>query len=142
MPRICDYEGSQYRTDFWQGQNREYEDRVERAAMRKLLPPTGARLLEVGAGFGRLADLYQGYDQVVLTDYARTQLEEARRFLGNDERFVFVVADVYKMPFVSNLFDALSMVRVMHHLVDIPAALTELHRIIAPRRYGRGRTRQ
>lgn len=132
MPRICDYEGSRYRTDFWEGQNRAYEDQVERVAMRKLLPPRGERLVELGAGFGRLADLYQGYQQVILTDYARTQLEEAQKCLGNDGRFILVVADVYHLPFVDNLFDTLTMVRVMHHLADVPAALTELHRIIAP----------
>ncbi|MBN1218281.1 MAG: methyltransferase domain-containing protein [Anaerolineae bacterium] len=132
MPRICDYEGSRYRTDFWEGQKREYEDHVERIALQKLLPPSGERLIEIGAGFGRLADLYQGYQQIVLTDYARTQLEEARAYLGDDDRFTYVVADVYQLPFVDNLFDALTMVRVMHHLADVPAALTELHRIIAP----------
>lgn len=132
MTRICDYEGSQYRTNFWQGQNREYENRVERIAMQKLLPPYGSRLIEVGAGFGRLADLYQGYDEVILTDYARTQLEQARDYLYDDRRFKFVVADVYNMPFVGNLFDALTMVRVMHHLVDVPVALSELYRLIAP----------
>jgi ubiquinone/menaquinone biosynthesis C-methylase UbiE len=130
VTRICDYEGSRYRTDFWEGQNREYEDLVERVAMRSLLPPAGGRLLEIGTGFGRLVDLYGGYRQVVLTDYARTQLEEARRYLGDDERFIFVVADVYQLPFVDSLFNALTMVRVMHHLAEVPAALAELHRVL------------
>jgi ubiquinone/menaquinone biosynthesis C-methylase UbiE len=132
LPRICDYEGSQYRTDFWENQNRSYENKVERVAMQTMLPPAGRRLVEVGAGFGRLVDLYQGYEQVVLTDYARTQLEEAQAYLGADDRFVFVVADVYNMPFVDNLFDTLTMVRVMHHLVNVPLALRELQRIMAP----------
>ncbi|RME75950.1 MAG: methyltransferase domain-containing protein [Chloroflexi bacterium] len=132
MPRICDYEGSKYRTEFWETSNRRYEDQVERVAMRRLLPPSGRRILEVGAGFGRLADLYAGYEQVVLMDYARSQMEEAQRYLGRQSRFVFVVADVYRLPFVDNLFDTLTMVRVMHHLVDVPAALAELHRVIAP----------
>ena len=73
--------------------------------MQKFLPPRGKRLIEIGAGFGRLADLYNGYQQIVLTDYARTQLEEAQDYLGNTDRFTYVVADVYKMPFVDNLFD-------------------------------------
>lgn len=131
MTRICDYEGSRYRYDFWESGARQYEDLVERIAIRHLLPPTGKRLLEVGAGFGRLADLYDGYNQVVLMDYARTQLEEAQNFLGERaERFIFVVADVYKMPFEASAFDALVMVRVMHHLVDVPAALKELNRVV------------
>ncbi len=132
MPRICDYEGSRYRADFWEDQNRAYEDGVERVALQKLLPPQGERLVEIGAGFGRLADLYRGYRQVVLVDYARTQLEEAQQYLGETDNFIFVVADVYRLPFVDNLFDTLTMVRVMHHLVDVPAALAELHRIVKP----------
>ena len=129
MPRICDYEGSQYRTEFWENQNRAYEDLAERIAIRKMLPSHGKRIIEVGAGFGRLVDLYDGYEQIVLMDYARTQLEEAQRFLGHDDRFIFVVADVYQMPFVESLFDALVMIRVMHHLADVPAALNEIYRI-------------
>jgi ubiquinone/menaquinone biosynthesis C-methylase UbiE len=132
LPRVCDYEGSRYRTDFWEGQNRKYEDSIERVAMQKLLPQQGQRLIDIGAGFGRLADLYQGYQQVILNDYARTQLEEARNYLGSDNRFIYVVSDVYNMPFVDNLFDTLTMVRVMHHMVDVPAALVELHRLLAP----------
>jgi SAM-dependent methyltransferase len=133
LPQVCDYEGSRYRTDFWENQNRQYEDLAERIALKHLLPPTGKRLVEIGAGFGRLVDLYEGYDQIILMDYARTQLEEAQRYLGQDDRFIYVVADVYRMPFVDHLFDAVVMVRVMHHLVDVPAALSELYRIVNPR---------
>ena len=55
-PPICDYEGSNYRTEFWEGRGRNYEDRVERIALERLLPPGGRRMLEVGAGFGRLTN--------------------------------------------------------------------------------------
>ena len=55
-PPILDYDGTgkaSYRADFWEGQGREYEDRVERAALERLLKPSsGERLLELGAGFG------------------------------------------------------------------------------------------
>lgn len=131
MTRICDYEGSQYITEFWGGGKRRYEDLAERVAIKKMLPPKGKNIIEVGAGFGRLADLYLGYEKVVLVDYARTQMEEARRYLNDDERFVFVVADVYELPFVDNLFDSLVMVRVMHHLENVSEALLELKRINA-----------
>jgi len=132
MPRICDYEGSGYRADFWESQNRAYEDGVERVAISKLLPRTGKRIIEIGAGFGRLADLYMGYEQVVLLDYARTQLEEAQRYLGENAHIIYVVADVYNLPFRDNLFDTLTMIRVMHHLTAVKSALTELYRIIRP----------
>jgi len=127
---ICDYEGSRYRYDFWEGQGREYEDLAERIALRALLPPAGDVLIEIGAGYGRLADLYAGYQRVVLLDYARSQLEEAQRYLPHPERYTFVVGDVYRLPFVDGLFDALVMVRVMHHLSDVPAALAEIGRVM------------
>jgi SAM-dependent methyltransferase len=79
-----------------------------------------------------LADLYEGYQHIILVDYARTQLEEAQRYLGHDPRISYVVADVYRLPFIDNVFDTLTMVRVMHHLADVPAALAEIHRIMIP----------
>jgi len=31
-PPVCDYEGSDYRSRFWEGQGRDYEDQAERIA--------------------------------------------------------------------------------------------------------------
>ena len=131
MAEICDYEGSSYRTDFWEGRGREYEDLVERIALQKLLPCRGGRLIEIGAGYGRLADLYDGYDEVLLLDYALSQLRQARERLG-DDRFVYVAADLYKLPLVDSCLDTAVMVRVMHHVHNPPAALSEISRVLMP----------
>lgn len=131
-PPVCDYEGSDYRARFWQGQGRDYEDQVERIALRRLLPPTGMTLLDVGAGFGRLANEYQGYRRVVLFDYSRSLLREAQTHLGNDPRYVFVAGNWYDMPFVDGLFDALVQVRTLHHAADAPALFRELARVARP----------
>ncbi len=133
---VCDYEGSRYSTEFWT-QEREYEDRAERIALKKLVPPGGGTLIEIGAGAGRLADLYLGYERIVLMDYARSTLVEARervmaRFPGHATRFRFVVADLYVLPFVEGLFDTATMVRVMHHVADVPAALAGIAAILKP----------
>lgn len=127
---VIDYEGSQYRADFWVGQGRQYEDAVERLALQRLLPAHGGRIAEIGAGFGRLADLYRGYEQVVLFDYSRTLLQEAARDLGEDARFVFVAGNIYSLPLASGVLDSLVMVRVMHHLANVPAALEQLRRVM------------
>jgi ubiquinone/menaquinone biosynthesis C-methylase UbiE/DNA-directed RNA polymerase subunit RPC12/RpoP len=127
---VMDYEGSQYRADFWVGQGRAYEDATERLALQRLMPAHGGRLAEIGAGFGRLADLYRGYEQVILFDYSRTLLQDAARELGGDTRFVFVAGNVYTLPLASNILDTLVMVRVMHHLADVPAALAQLRRLL------------
>lgn len=129
-PPIMDYEGSRWREEFWRG--REYEDAVERIALHALLPPTGKRLVEIGAGFGRLADLYRGYEQVILLDYARSMLMDARERLGNDPRFIFVAADLYNLPFADNALDTALTIRVLHHVADIPNAFTEIARAVRP----------
>ncbi len=129
-PPVIDYEGSGYRTDFWEGQGRNYEDATERLALQRLLPPQGRRIAEIGAGFGRLADLYLGYDQIVLFDYSRTLLQEAVTRWGSDPRFVFVAGNLYQLPLAQGSLDALVMVRVMHHLADVQRALSEIHRVL------------
>lgn len=132
MTEICDYEGSSYRTDFWEGQGRQYEDMAERLALRKLLPPAGARLVEIGAGFGRLVDLYDGYRQVVLLDYSKSMLRQAQHLLGRGGKYIYVAASLYGMPFVDSLFDTTVTVRVLHHVQNIPAAFQEIQRVLRP----------
>lgn len=127
---ICDYEGTSYRARFWEGQGREYEDLAERIAIQGLLPARGGRLLEIGAGFGRLADLYQGYDQVVLLDYAVSGLREAQERLSGSDRYLFVAADLYNLPLAPGTCDVVVTVRVLHHVADIPAALQEIARVL------------
>ena len=129
---ICDYEGTSYRARFWEGQGRDYEDLAERIALRRLLPPRGRRLLEVGAGFGRLADLYGGYDQVILLDYARSGLREAQQRLGRSSRFLYVAADLYHLPLAPATCDTVITVRVLHHVADVPAALAEIAAALRP----------
>jgi SAM-dependent methyltransferase len=129
-PPVIDYEGSPYRTAFWEGQGRDYEDAAERLALQRLIPPTGKRIAEIGAGFGRLADLYLGYEQIILFDYSRTLLQEAVAKWGKDPRFVFVAGNIYQLSLAKASLDALVMVRVMHHLADVPRALQQIHRVL------------
>ncbi|MDX1664919.1 MAG: methyltransferase domain-containing protein [Candidatus Promineifilaceae bacterium] len=131
-PPVCDYEGSDYRTRFWEGTGRGYEDQVERIALRRLMPPRGQTLLDVGAGFGRLAEEYRGYERVVLFDYSRSLLREAQARLQHDPRFIFVAGNWYEMPFVEGLFETMVQVRTLHHAADVPALFAELGRVAAP----------
>ncbi len=131
-PPICDYEGSNYRTEFWEGRGRNYEDRVERIALERMLPPGGRRMLEVGAGFGRLTDEYDAFDQVVLLDYSLSQLQYAQENLGRSARYVYVAADAYHLPFHPGVFDTVTMVRVIHHMANVEAVLSQVRRVLIP----------
>jgi ubiquinone/menaquinone biosynthesis C-methylase UbiE len=127
---ICDYEGSDYQTSFWDQAGRDYEDQAEAIALRRLLPPGGDLLLETGAGAGRNTPRYTGYRHIVLLDYSLSQLQAARQRLGADEQFIYVAGDAYNLPFVSGLFDTATMIRVIHHMADAPHALGDQRRVL------------
>jgi len=131
-PPICDYEGSDYQTRFWEKGGREYEDRSEAIALKRLLPKGGDLLLELGAGAGRNTPRYKNFRRLVLLDYSRTQLKQAQEFLGPSEQYVFVAADIYRLPFVDGLFDAATMIRTLHHMADAPAALRQVRNVLHP----------
>jgi ubiquinone/menaquinone biosynthesis C-methylase UbiE len=131
-PPVCDYEGSDYQQSFWEAGRRDYEDAVEAIALKRLLPPGGTFMLELGAGAGRNTHRYQNYDRIALLDYSRSQLEQARNRLGDSHRFVYVAADVYRLPFVSGLFDGSTMIRTLHHMAAPEEALSQVKRVMAP----------
>lgn len=129
-PPVCNYEGSDYQTSFWDKGGREYEDRTEAIALKRLLPPRGRLMLELGAGAGRNTPRYLGFDRIVLLDYSRTQLEQAQARLGASDKYIYVAADVYRLPFVDGLFDAATMIRVLHHMADAPKALEQVRNVL------------
>jgi ubiquinone/menaquinone biosynthesis C-methylase UbiE len=129
-PPICDYEGSDYQTSFWDKGGREYEDRTEAIALKRLLPKHGRLLLELGAGAGRNTPRYTRFERIVLLDYSRTQLEQAQKRLGKSDQYVYVAADVYRLPFVEGLFDAATMIRTLHHMADAPKALEQVKNVL------------
>jgi ubiquinone/menaquinone biosynthesis C-methylase UbiE len=129
---VIDYEGSDYQTAFWEEGGRKYEDQSEGIAINRLLPDQGNLLLEIGAGAGRNTSRYTGYQQIVLLDYSISQLQQAQEHLGRCERFIYVAGDVYRLPFVQNLFDGATMIRTIHHMQDPQAALNQAQRVLQP----------
>ena len=138
-PPVCDYEGSDYQTSFWDKGGRDYEDRTEAIALKRLLQTpalaggareSGRLLLELGAGAGRNTPRYAGFDRIVLLDYSRTQLEQAQLRLGNSDKHIYVVADIYRLPFVDGLFDTVTMIRTLHHMADAPKALGQVKKVL------------
>lgn len=126
LPPVCDYEGSDYQTRFWEDADRAYEDRVEAVALRRLLPTSGNVLLEVGAGAGRNTQRYTGFQKIVLLDYSFSQLQRARQRLGDSSRFCYVAGDVYHLPFAASIFDGATMIRTLHHMVDPLLSLQQI----------------
>ena len=132
LPAICDYENSDYQATFWDEGGRAYEDQAEAIALKHFLPSSGEWLLEVGAGAGRNTPRYAAFQRIVLLDYSLTQLQQAQARLGIDSRadpfgrYIFVAANVYRLPFRPAAFDAATMIRVLHHLADPLLALKQI----------------
>lgn len=119
-----------YRDLFWP--SRPYEDRCDRMALEALMPRTGDRLIEVGAGFGRLGDEYTGYREAVLLDLSGVQLDAARERLRDNPRYVVVAGDAFHLPFPDASFDTVVCVRVIHHFDDPSGAIAEMGRVLRP----------
>ena len=80
---ISDYNGYDYKKDFWENTDREYEDQADRMAIRKLLPKRMEKFADIGGGYGRLANEYiKRARKVFIFDYSmldRVQLQRSRR---------------------------------------------------------------
>lgn len=129
-PPVCNYEGSDYQTSFWDEGGRAYEDACEEIALKRLLPTGGKLMLELGAGAGRNTPRYRGYERVVLLDYSRTQLEQAKQRLGDSGEYIYVAADAYHLPFVNGLFDGATMIRTLHHMAEARLALQQVRTVL------------
>ena len=131
-PPVCDYEGSDYQSSFWDAGGREYEDQVEALALRRLLPESGSLMLELGAGAGRNTPRYNAYEKVVLVDYSASQLQQAQVNLGTSDRYTYVAADVYQLPFLPGVFDGATMIRTLHHMAEPQLALHQVRYVMRP----------
>ena len=129
-PPVCNYEGSDYQQSFWEQGGREYEDRAEAIALKRMLPKNGKLMLELGAGAGRNTPRYAGFERIVLLDYSTTQLIQAQEKLGCSNKYIYVAADIYRLPFRDRQFDAATMIRALHHMADAPKALKQIRNVL------------
>ncbi|GAC1314393.1 MAG: hypothetical protein NVSMB2_03760 [Chloroflexota bacterium] len=97
----------------------------------------GMRLLDCGCGPGSitvgLAKAVHPGD-VVAIDIAPVQLDRARQLADEHgaSNITFQLADIYKLPFPDNSFDAGFAHNVLEHLRDPLAALREMRRVLRP----------
>ena len=129
-PPVCNYEGSDYQQSFWEQGGREYEDRAEAIALKRMLPEHGKLMIELGAGAGRNTPRYAGFERIVVLDYSTTQLAQAQNKLGRSTKYIYVAADIYRLPFRDRQFDAATMIRALHHMADAPKALTQIRNVL------------
>ena len=128
---ISDYNGYDYKKEFWENVDREYEDQADRMAIRKLLPKRMEKFADIGGGYGRLANEYlKRARKVYIFDYSKTELAQAKEIYG--DQIETKSGDIYKLPFKDGELDGLLMVRVTHHLNNLEKAIRELYRVLEP----------
>jgi SAM-dependent methyltransferase len=94
----------------------------------------GLRVLEIGCGLGtdgaRFARAGAVYTGVDLTEAAVSLAR--RRFELEGLAGEFRVADAERLEFADGSFDLVYSHGVLHHTPDVPAAVREVHRVLAP----------
>ena len=112
-------------------------DRFE-AAARDLAPriPRGARVIELAAGDGRLAESLRtgGVDfaSYTLLELSQVRLEGLKRHL-TDRRFRFLEGDVENIRAVTDgAYDVVIMLALVEHLIDPMGAMRQIRGIVRP----------
>ena len=97
--------------------------------------PQNARVLDLCCGSGDLCFLAEelGAEAVFGADFTLPMLAVAkRRRQQSGRRSRFIQADALRLPFRDGSFDVLTIGYGLRNVADIPAALSEMRRVLAP----------
>jgi glycogen(starch) synthase len=109
--------------------HRLYEQK--RSAVLEIFDVPGPlRLVDVGAGPGRLTAPLAERHEMTACDISAEMIEEARRRCPPGVRFV--QADARELPFEDGEFDGLLALDLLAHLPDVTAGVRELARVVRP----------
>jgi ubiquinone/menaquinone biosynthesis C-methylase UbiE len=98
----------------------------------------GDAVLDLGCGEGRhsISARLQADIHVIGLDLSRHDLMTAKQRLGDfdlaDKHCNFVQASGLRLPFGDNSFDQVMCSEVLEHIVDYPAVLAEIKRVLKP----------
>lgn len=95
-----------------------------------LNPPSPARILDIGCGTGAMLDELEPFGQVIGADFAPEALGYCKGRGG--DRYKLTRADARRMPFQSDVFDAVTAMDIIEHIDDDKAALMEIKRVLKP----------
>ncbi len=123
---------------YWKG--REYEHKSEFLAIRKFLSRISdvGKIIEIGAGFGRLLPSYHfRAKKVVLTDPSAKLISKAAKKYSRYKNVEVYQSKLQSLKNKRGLrnFDLCIMVRVLHHIDDIDIAFKTINNLLSRRGY-------
>lgn len=121
-----DYVENEYKEDCW-GLLRHFD----------VLQNTQEKILELGAGSGQYGLILKkrGFANVIVTDIAASGLISALNYAKQNKlsyKDSFYAVDAENLPFENNSFDLVFIVAALHHLENIPKAISEIKRCLKP----------
>jgi ubiquinone/menaquinone biosynthesis C-methylase UbiE len=123
---------------YWIG--RDYEHKSETIALKAFLQKIKKikKILEVGAGFGRLVPSYAfRAKKIILTDPSAKTLKMAREAFRKRKNVKYIHSSLENLPtkIHPNSISLVIMIRVVHHIKDIDTAFRIIHKMISPNGY-------
>lgn len=122
---------------FWKG--RDFEHLADHIAVSRLIthiPSPHRRLIDVGAGTGRMAPLYETkWESFILLDPSEDQLKTAQQKLSHPEKAEFVIGSAESIPLPDASCDVVLSTRVFHYIADPRRAIREIRRVLVPGGY-------
>ena len=99
-------------------------------------PLAGARVLEIGLGFGTLGTLIASrdaeYHGVDIAENPVLLMRERLRMSGNGDPERVVQGSALALPYDDETFDYVYSIGCLHHTGDIPLAVRQVHRVLRP----------
>lgn len=132
---LADYNDQNYDyTKYWVG--REYENESEFMALRRLLPKNkleNSSVIDIGGGFGRLIPVFKDrFGDITIFDFSQKLLEVAEQTSEQmGLKIKTLKGDINDISEIINQkYDAVTMIRVSHHLDNIEEVLKNIKEIL------------
>jgi ubiquinone/menaquinone biosynthesis C-methylase UbiE len=119
--------------DYWQG--REYESKVDKMVLKQMLDliedKDKKKVVEIGAGFGRLVEVYQKlFPKILLIDPSWKLLSLAQLKFKDHPGLECRKGSLEKIPCRKATVDVVLLIRVIHHIEDLSLAFAQINRVL------------
>lgn len=101
--------------------------------IRKLVPPTAGRILDIGSADGTFTKIIldkSNAAKIIGVDVLPKSISYAKRRFVRSKRMSFRTADAHKLPFVDKSFDAVFCLETLEHVEDPEKVISEMYRVL------------